>query len=556
MRDLSDISLSERRSFLYLVRGEKVLQVEAKRLNMKIIKNTICAYFFSLFCIYSFVLASEQEEYPSPVFDTVLPMLNFKNHLSPAWDREQSNLNNLEPQLDDVDQDHEEFEKNYNLQKCRKIFKEYRCPIFLFGLVMGSISFGIVWNLIPNVDPTGLCMQAKTIINASSLAENVFSEKKILDINIKMNKVEWESLKLEFSVRASDDGIGGDILPSFNWYDAVYDIDGHKEEKIQIRKKSWYGSFSIKKPGLKLKNMEYDPDLADDFKTNPLAKISKFTLNNSLQDSSFLRQCVSYKIMRMIGLEAPMCQLSHVCVNNQRMGIYVSIESYLQSFFDRYLGHNNIALYEGDVTGNGGLLDREFGSDFYPSGLDRYAYKKGDRQWEDSLALQDLLSLIDLPDDYVLNSDDELKLTTIIDLPKVLKFFAAEQLVRHWDGYIWNLNNHFIYYDYENDKVVFLPWGTDQTLRNPGFLSAHNAEGRLFKLILKSRNFELQLQEEYEKIQKNLSDSLPLIIEYIMEQKKLLEPWLYGDEKDNVKTEAEQLIKIVKEIVNSGQNFE
>ena len=425
---------------------------------MKTLKKSIVAYLFSLFCIYSCLLASEHEEYPSPVYETDLPALNFKEHLSPSWDAEKDKLSDLESGEGGRNQDQEEVKKNTGLQNFKKNVKEYRCPIFLFGLVVSSITFGIVWNLIPTVDPTGLCMQAKPNINASSLAENIFNESKVLDVNIKMNKIEWESLKLEFSVRASDEGIGGDILPSFNWYDAAYDIDGHKEDNVQIRKKSWYGSFSTTKPGLKLKNTDYDPDRADDFKTNPLAKISKFTLNNSLQDSSYLRQCLSYKIMRTIGLEAPLCQLAHVCVNNQRMGIYVSIESYLQSFFDRYLGHNDIALYEGDVTGNGGLLDKEFGSDFYRSGVERYAYKKGDRQWEDSSSVQDLLALIDLPDDYVLSSGDEAKIEAIIDLPKVLRFFAAEQLVRHWDGYIWNLNNHFIYYDYQNDKIVFLPW--------------------------------------------------------------------------------------------------
>ena len=506
----------------------------------------------SIFYMHPSHIMANEIEYPSPVFETVLPQLNFKSHLSPTWEYDKD----LESGAGDRDQGLEEHQKNSCFRSFKKNAREYRCPIFMFGLVFTSVAFGVIWNLIPNVDPTGLCQLPKPSINASSLAQNVFNESKILDINVRMNKIEWESLKLEFTVTASQEGIGGDIVPSFNWYDAAYDIDGHKEEHMQIRKKSWYGSFSTVKPGLKLKNTEYDPDKADDFKTNPLAKISRFTLNNSVQDSSFLRQCVSYKILRMMGVEAPMCQLSHVCVNNERMGIYVSIESYLQSFFDRFIGHNDIALYEGDATGNGGLLDRREGSDFYSAyGIERYAYKKGDREWEQSSALQDLLSLVDLPDDYILSLDDEEKVEAILDLPKVLKFFAAEQLIRHWDGYIWNLNNHFIYFDYQNDKIAFLPWGTDQSLKGSGFLSARNADGRLFKLILKSQKFKEQLKEEYAQMRQKMHDDLPLILEYIAEQTELLEPWLYGDEKNNVKAESEHLVNLIKDIVGLGTNF-
>lgn len=522
---------------------------------MKTIKNIVCTYLLCIISLHSCLLANEDEQYSSPVFNTDLPKLDFKKHLSPAWDHDQDNLSDLESTVCETNEYDDEAQMNCNLKNFKKNVKEYRCPIFMFSLVLTSIAFGVIWNLIPNIDPTGLCQRPKENINTSSLAQNIFNESRILDINVKMNKIEWESLKLEFTVTASQEGVGGDIAPSFNWYDATYDIDGHKEEQIQIRKKSWYGSFSIEKPGLKLRRKEYDPDTADDFKTNPLAKISRFTLNNSLQDSSFLRQCVSYKILRMIGLEAPMCQLSHVCVNNERMGIYVSIETYLQNFFHRYIGHSDIALYEGDVTGNSGVLDREDGSDFYSYGLKRYAYKKGDREWEKSPALQDLLSLVDLPDDYLLNIDDEEKVEAILDLPKILKFFAAEQLVRHWDGYIWNLNNHFIYFDYQNDKIAFLPWGTDQTLTESGFLSVRNADGKLFKLILKSQKFKEQLQAEYMLIRKKMHDNLPVIMEYIAEQTELLEPWLYGDEKNNVKVKSEQLVKIIKEIDSLDNNF-
>ena len=514
--------------------------------------------FIGLFCGTSANAADElsNENYPKPIFENVLPSLNFHKDLRFHG----KSTEEIKSQLE-IEEGHDataasDSPNRSRSQRIKKIFKEYRCPIAIFGLIVSSVAVGVIWNALPKDDPTGLCKIPKTPISAADLAENIFNETKVLNINVRMNQLEWENLKLEAAVSASEKGIGEEILPSFTWYDATSNIDGYEEENTKIRKKSWYGSFSITKPGLKLKNTVYNPDISDDFRTNPMAKISKFTLNNSVQDISYLKQCVAYKILETVGeIEVPHCQLSHVCVNKERMGLYVSIEPLVQAFFERHLGHNDIALYEGDVTGNGKLWERGK-SDFYPDGIDTYEYKKGDRQWEQSQEFHDLLSLIDRPDDAQLSPDEEEMVERILDMPKILKFFAGEQLVHHWDGYAWNNNNNFFYYNYENHKIAFLPWGTDQTLGTASLLSMSSADGRIFKLILKSETFRMQLWQEFEAMRENLRLELPSLFQFIDEQMEIMKPWFYGDEEQIAVEKSIKLKRVLENMAYSKEKFD
>ena len=493
--------------------------------------------------------------YPRPLGVSHLPALDFHENLSVDRKSKQKERGQLELAAGNSDVEIEDSQKRSRIKEIKSGVEEYRCPIILFGLIMGSFTIGAIWYTNLDMDPAGLCKVPNATISVERLAEHIFDEARILNINVQMKQTDWRKLKLEYSLAASDQSFGSAFLPSFSWYDAATNIDGYEAEKMEIRKKSWYGSFSTTKPGLKLKNTIYDPDVRDDFRTNPMAKVSKFTLNNSVQDISYLKQCVAYKILRNVGIEAPYCQLSHVCVNKERMGLYISIEPLVQSFFERYLGHNNLALYEGDITGNGKRW-QQLRSDFYPDGIKTYAYKKGDRQWEQSQAFSDLLSLIEQAGDQELLPHEEDLVEEIIDMPKTLRFFAAEQLLRHWDGYIWNNNNNFFYYDYSTKKIAFLPWGTDQTLNSAHLLSMSSARGNLFKLVLKSKKFRTQLWEEFQLMRDRFGILLPSLNEYVDEQMELMRPWFYGEEEQIAEERSRRLKKVLNDIANSKQKFD
>ena len=64
-----------------------------------------------------------------------------------------------------------------------------------------------------------------------------------------------------------------------------------------------------------------------------------------------------------------------------------------------------------------------------------------------------------------MDSDDRSILDALgrhLDLDQFYRFWAAEVLVGHWDGYVSNKNNYFVYFDSKSERLHFLPWGLDQ----------------------------------------------------------------------------------------------
>jgi hypothetical protein len=54
-----------------------------------------------------------------------------------------------------------------------------------------------------------------------------------------------------------------------------------------------------------------------------------------------------------------------------------------------------------------------------------------------------------------------------VDLEQFLRFWVAEILADHWDGYANNQNNYFIHRRASDGRLVFIPWGADQCLGSP-----------------------------------------------------------------------------------------
>ncbi len=50
-----------------------------------------------------------------------------------------------------------------------------------------------------------------------------------------------------------------------------------------------------------------------------------------------------------------------------------------------------------------------------------------------------------------------------LDLDRFYRFWAAEVLVGHWDGYVSNKNNYFVYLGHKIEAVEFSPLGSRST---------------------------------------------------------------------------------------------
>jgi hypothetical protein len=277
-------------------------------------------------------------------------------------------------------------------------------------------------------------------------SEELFARDRILEVTLELPEASWDSLRNQ--TRSILEILTGDCLaqpfPSpFTYFAGTATIDGVTFENVGIRKKGFIGSLSTEKPSLKVKLDEYVAGREH-------KGVETFTFNNSQQDPSFVRQCVSYDVFAAAGIPAPRCSFAHVTVNGQDLGLFVHVESLNKQFVERHWANDDGNLYEGTL------------SDFRPEFVNTFELKTNEATGDRS-DLQPIVTAAQQPDNQLVAALDPL-----IDLDGFYTFWATEVLVRHWDGYASNTNNFYMYHDPTSQKFHFIPWGTDGALElNP-----------------------------------------------------------------------------------------
>jgi hypothetical protein len=268
----------------------------------------------------------------------------------------------------------------------------------------------------------------------------LFEEDRLLRVEIQMPSAGWDLLRFQTRniLNILGETCGEAPAPKvFTYFSATVTIEGETFSDVGVRKKGFLGSLNSDKPSLKLKMHEFVPG-------QTMSGLKRFTLNNSVQDPSFVNQCLGYNLFRAAGVPAPRCNFASVAVNGQELGVYVHVESVKKPFLRNHFGNDTGNLYEGTL------------SDFRDGWTGTFE-KKTNELVDDQSDLAELSAALELDGDAMRTA-----LEPLVDLELFMKFWAVESLVAHWDGYAGNSNNYFIYDDPATDQIAFMPWGADQ----------------------------------------------------------------------------------------------
>ena len=285
--------------------------------------------------------------------------------------------------------------------------------------------------------------QADTGPDEAAEVAAVFEGSGILEVVINLPEADWDTLRAEG--RTGLNQFGADCLdapePSpYNWQEATVSLDGDSFAQVGIRKKGFFGSLDSDRPSLLL---DLDRNVAD----QTWHTLERLTLNNNKQDDSALRTCLAYEVFRAAGVPAPRCNYAHVTVNGRDLGIYTHVESVRKSFLRLRFGDDNGWLYEGTL------------SDFrepYDGTFDQ----KTNESTPYRAPIERLMAAAEAPDDQLIAA-----LEAQMDLNGFYRFWAAEVLTAHWDGYTGDTNNFFVYAAEGDERLRFIPWGPDGTFR-------------------------------------------------------------------------------------------
>lgn len=253
--------------------------------------------------------------------------------------------------------------------------------------------------------------------------------------------------------------------------------------------------------------------------------LDTFCINNLMGDNTYMKDYLSYDIMKYIGVETPLMNYASVTVNGEDFGFYLALERYEKSFLDRVYDTSGGQLYSVKTTMGQveDFTDHKTGQDDADMGANGQPGAGGQRPQgnQETLESDDTGSQLEQLDNqnggmggfpmggmggrgggdlvYVddnissyrsifnnaqsqKNSDkDKQRVITAIknlnegtnleqyfDVDEILRYLAAHTVVVNLDSYTSGMAQN--YYIYERDgKITVLPW--DYGLAFGGFQS-------------------------------------------------------------------------------------
>ncbi len=175
--------------------------------------------------------------------------------------------------------------------------------------------------------------------------------------------------------------------------------------------------------------------------------LTKVNLVNSFGDPSFMRDAVSYKLLREMGVPAPRTSFAKVHINGSYFGLYLLVEEQDKKFLE----HNSF------LDKNGNLYKANFSDLVYDGGikedyLDNFEQQlknQGDTTWSDLIKFHQTIN----------NSDNfSTNIQNIFQLEYFLKSIAVDFVVANWDNFLGHGRNFSLYHSTTNNKFYWLPW--------------------------------------------------------------------------------------------------
>ena len=137
-------------------------------------------------------------------------------------------------------------------------------------------------------------------------------------------------------------------------------IDGEAFKNVGIRGKgntslSTVSSLDSERYSFKVEFDQYD-------KNKSYHGLDKLSLNNVIQDNTYMKDYLTYQMMNEFGASAPLCSFAYITVNGEDWGLYLAVEGVEDSFLQRNFGNDYGNLYKPDSMSFGG--GRGNGKDF------------------------------------------------------------------------------------------------------------------------------------------------------------------------------------------------
>lgn len=140
-------------------------------------------------------------------------------------------------------------------------------------------------------------------------------------------------------------------------------IDNEAYKNVAIRAKGNTSLSNVQSYGNNRYSFKIEFDHYDS--TASYYGLDKLSLNNIIQDNTYMKDYLTYQMMGYFGVSAPLCSYAQIFVNGEEWGLYLAVECVEESFLLRNYGYGYGKLYKPDSIsmgggrGNGGKFDMD-----------------------------------------------------------------------------------------------------------------------------------------------------------------------------------------------------
>jgi uncharacterized protein (TIGR03437 family) len=230
-------------------------------------------------------------------------------------------------------------------------------------------------------------------------------------------------------------------------------------ENIGIRQHGG-GSRSPIKPNLDLNFAKYDS-------TQTFLGLPFIMIKANNEDPSNLREWLSMKLFRMMGLPAPREAPAQVLLNGQILGFYFIVEHEDETFLQRNFGENGGYLYEWEQNGSYGF--NNLGTD--PAPYAPLLDLKTSQPTADLQNFTNLVQIVNQPSSPAFTDDQFIAaLSAYLNPGLFLNHIATEAVLSEADGICGGMvgMNNFYLYQFQNQTLYqMIPWDKDFTFWDP-----------------------------------------------------------------------------------------
>ncbi len=167
-----------------------------------------------------------------------------------------------------------------------------------------------------------------------SLYGGLFDTSKVHSIKVELSDEDWKDLKANPLEKTK--------------YKAVVTIDGTKVEDVSFSTK---GNTSLSQVAdSDSDRYSFKINFGKFVKGKTYNGLKKLALNNVMSDATYMKDYLSYTIMRKAGVNASLVSYTTLSINGSLHGLYIAIEDVSDSFLTRNYGDDSGALYKPETS--------------------------------------------------------------------------------------------------------------------------------------------------------------------------------------------------------------